>query len=75
MYTTNAIESVNSRFRKITKKGTFPNENELYKLLYLRIKELDNKGLGGHIRNWPMVLNQLMIEDHFNERISHYLSK
>ena len=38
MYTTNAIESVNSSFRKVTKKGTFPNENALFKLLYLRIK-------------------------------------
>ena len=41
-----------------------------------KIKELDNKMLGGHIRNWPMVLNQLMIEDHFNyKRTSRYLSK
>lgn len=43
MYTTNAIESVNTSFRKVTKKGTFPNENALYKLLYLRIKELSAK--------------------------------
>ena len=43
MYTTNAIESVNSSFRKVTKKGTFPNENALFKLLYLRIKELNIK--------------------------------
>lgn len=40
-----------------------------------RIKELDPKGLGGHIRNKPMILNQLMIKDYFNEKISHYLSK
>ena len=33
MYTTNAIESVNSSFRKVTKKGSFPNENAVYKLL------------------------------------------
>ena len=26
MYTTNAVESINSRFRKVTKKGAFPNE-------------------------------------------------
>lgn len=37
------IESVNSSFRKVTKKGTFPNENALFKLLYLRIKELNMK--------------------------------
>ena len=37
MYTTNAIESINSSFRKVTKKGAFPNENALLKLLYLRV--------------------------------------
>ena len=72
MYTTNAIESVNSSFRKVTKKGTFPNENALFKLLYLRIKELENKW--ENIRNWSMVLNQLMIDDHFTTRINQYLS-
>ena len=75
MYTTNAIESVNSSLRKVTKKGTFPNENALYKLLYLRIKELDEKWVGGHIRNWSMVLNQLMIDDHFKDRINFYLTR
>ena len=42
MYTTNAIEAINSSFRKVTKKGAFPNENVLFKLLYLRCKELLN---------------------------------
>ena len=37
MYTTNAIESINSSFRKVTKKGAFPNENALFKLLYLSL--------------------------------------
>lgn len=43
MYTTNAIESVHSSFRKVTKQGAFPNENALLKLLYLRITELYSK--------------------------------
>lgn len=73
MYTTNAIESVNSSFRKVTKKGTFPNENALFKLLYLRIKELEKKWEGGHIQNWSMVLNQLMIDEQFRERINNYI--
>lgn len=59
MYTTNAIEAVNSSFRKVTKKGTFLNENALFKLLYLRIKELNSKWEKGHVPNWLMVLNQL----------------
>ena len=45
MYTTNAVESVHSSFRKVTKKGAFSNENALLKLLYLRTKELHAKWL------------------------------
>ncbi len=33
----------------VTKKGAFPNENALLKVLYLRIKELEIKWDGGHI--------------------------
>ena len=43
LYTTNAIESVNSSFRKVTKRRSFPNENALFKLLYLRVTELYKK--------------------------------
>lgn len=74
MYTTNAIEAINSSFRKVTKKGAFPNENALYKLLYLRIKELEKKWESGHINNWSMVLNQLMVNDKFKDRINKYIN-
>lgn len=33
--TTNAVESIHSSFRKVTKPGAFPNENGMLKLLYL----------------------------------------
>ena len=59
MYTTNAIESINSLFRKITKKGAFPNENALFKLLYLRVTELYKKWDNSTIYNWAMVRNEL----------------
>ena len=52
MYTTNAIESINSSFRKVTKKGAFPNENALFKLLYLRCTELEKKWNNGTIHDW-----------------------
>lgn len=74
MYTTNAIESINSSLRKVTKKGTFPNEKALFKSLYLRIKELSKKWERGHISNWSMVLNQLMIDDNFKNRIERYMN-
>ena len=43
MYTTNAIEAINSSFRKVIKKGTMPSENAVIKLLYLRTMELMRK--------------------------------
>ena len=74
MYTTNAIEAINSSFRKVKKKGAFPNENALLKLLYLRVKELEKKWENGHIANWSLVLNQLMINEKFKDRINKYLN-
>ena len=43
MYTTNAVEYVNSSFRKVIKKGAFPGEQAVFKALYLRITELYKK--------------------------------
>ena len=73
MYTTNAVESIHSSFRKVTKKGAFPNENALLKVLFLRIKELEVKWEGGHIQNWAMVMNQLLIHDELKSRVLKYL--
>ena len=63
LYTTNAVESVNSSFRKVTKKGAFPNENALFKLLYLRITELYRKWNGRPLNNWALVRNQLDMDE------------
>lgn len=43
MYTTNVIELVNSSFRIVTKKGTFPGEDAVRKALSLRVIELYKK--------------------------------
>jgi transposase-like protein len=74
MYTTNAIEAIHSSFRKVTKKGSFANENALFKLLFLRAKELDKKWDGGKIRDWSMVLNQLLADDDLENRINKYIN-
>lgn len=73
MYTTNAVESIHSSFRKVTKKGAFPHENALLKALFLRIKELEIKWEGGHIQGWAMVMNQLLIHDNLKDRVLKYL--
>ena len=72
MYTTNAVESVNSSFRKVTKRGAFPNENALLKLLYLRITELYKKWNDSKVQNWAMVRNQLVTDDKIKARIEKY---
>ncbi|MEC2121280.1 transposase, partial [Bacillus subtilis] len=73
MYTTNAVESIHSSFRKVTKKGAFPHENALLKILFLRTKELEKKWDGGRIQQWAMVMNQLLVHDHLKERVKKYL--
>ncbi len=73
MYTTNAIESVNSSFRKVTKKGAFPNEEAVHKLLYLRVTELQKKWEKAKVHNWAMVRNQLDAHPKFKDRIRKYI--
>ncbi|WP_418842201.1 transposase, partial [Ruminococcus sp.] len=72
MYTTNAVESINSSFRKVRKKGAFPNENALLKLLYLRTTELYKKLNGSKVQNWAMVRNQLAANEKISARIEKY---
>ena len=72
MYTTNAIESVNSSFRKVTKKGAFPSEDAVRKVLYLRVKELYKKWNGHAIQNWSMVRNQLAVDEKIQARMLRY---
>lgn len=72
MYTTNAVEAINSSFRKVTKKGAFPSEQAVKKVLYLRILELYRKWEGGYYRNWALVRNQLACDPRIAVRISKY---
>ncbi len=72
MYTTNAIESVNSSFRKVTKKGAFPSEDAILKALYLRILELYKKWNNRPVPNWAMVRNQLATDEKMHARIMKY---
>lgn len=72
MYTTNAIEAVNSSFRKVTKKGSFPGEDAVRKALYLRITELYKKWNGRPVPNWAMVRNQLSMDEKIQARIMKY---
>jgi transposase-like protein len=72
MYTTNAIESVNSSFRKVTHKGTFPNENAVLKVLYLRILELYDKWSRRSCSNWATILNQMILIEDLSDRLIHY---
>jgi transposase-like protein len=61
MYTTNAIESVNSVIRKFTRnRKQYPNEESALKLVYLAIHEASKKWTMP-IRNWREALNHFAI--------------
>lgn len=67
IYTTNAIESLNSTIRKYTKtKVIFPDDNAAMKAVYLSINIIERKWTN-QLRNWPIILNQFLIT--FENRI------
>ena len=71
IYTTNAIESLNSVIRKaIKKRKLFPNDDAARKVVYLAITEASKKWTMP-IRNWKTALNHFMIE--FDDRIKDYV--
>ena len=71
IYTTNAIESVNSALRKVTRgKGSFPNEESVYKILFLRIRDLKERWKKP-INNFAKIRQQLI--EIFGERYTKYL--
>lgn len=73
IYTTNAIESLNSGLRKVTKgKGSFINESALMKILYLRVKDLQKNWSKG-IANWKNINYELI--EMFEERYLKYIEK
>ena len=71
IYTTNVVESVNSALRKVTNgKGAFPSEDSVYKVLFLRIKDLKEKW-NKPIRNWSIV--QLQLINIFGDKYTQYI--
>lgn len=70
VYTTNAIESLNARFRKAARHRThFPNEQAALKVLYLVAIErrVNRSNPTGRVAGWKQVLNALTI--HYGDRI------
>jgi putative transposase len=71
IYTTNAIESLNSVIRKATKKRkVFPTDDSAKKVVYLAIRQASEKWTMP-IRNWKLALNRFMIM--FEDRLKDYI--
>ena len=71
VYTTNAVESLNARFRKAVRHRThFPNEQAALKVLYLVATEHrpNRSNPTGKINGWKTILNALTI--HYGDRIT-----
>ena len=61
IYTTNTIESFNSALRKVTnRKAAFPNDNSVFKILYLRTMDIAKKW-GKPLSGWAIIRGQLDI--------------
>jgi putative transposase len=70
VYTTNAVESLNARFRKAVRHRThFPNEQAALKVLYLVATEKrpNRSNPTGKVNGWKTILNALTI--HYGDRI------
>ena len=66
------FSSVHRQFRTLTKtKGAFPNDDSLLKLLFMGIKNAEQKWTMP-IRNWSLTLSQLAI--HFEGRLDDSLN-
>lgn len=69
IYTTNAIESVNARLRKIIKtRGHFPSDYAATKLIWLALRTI-TEDWGRAANNWKSAMNQFAIlyEDRFTK--------
>ena len=69
IYTTNAIESVNARLRKIIKtRGHFPSDDAASKLIWLALRNI-TADWGRAAHNWKAAMNQFAIlyEDRFTQ--------
>lgn len=72
IYTTNAVESLNSSFRKISRhRNLFPTVDSLFKLFYLSLKNISKKW-NQPIHNWCGALNRFTIE--FEGRMPHNIN-
>ena len=61
IYTTNAIESLNFSLRKVTRnKSSFPDDDSIYKVMYLAIKNASTRWTMS-IKDWALAVNQFAI--------------
>jgi transposase-like protein len=71
IYTTNAIESLNSVIRKAIKnRKVFPSDDSAKKVIYLAIKSASKKW-SKPIHNWRAAMNRFIIE--FEDRLKNHL--
>lgn len=72
IYTTNAIESLNSVIRKaIKKRKIFPSDGSARKMVYLAIKDASKKWTMP-IQNWRQAMSRFIIE--FEERLERHIN-
>lgn len=74
VYTTNAVESLDARFRRaVHHRGHFPTEQAAMKVLYLVAtrQRKNRQDLVGRMNGWKAILNTLTV--HYGERVTQHL--
>ena len=72
IYTTNALESVNARVRKIIKtRGHFPTDEAATKLIWLALRNITARWGGKAANYWHLAMQQfaILFEDRFTNSV------
>lgn len=71
IYTTNAVESLNRQFRKVTKnRAIFPSDESLHRMLFLAARDISKKWTMPRW-NWKEIISHLSV--HYEERVTENL--
>lgn len=72
IYTNNIVESVNSKIKRgFYGRGALPNAESAINIIYVNIKDLENKWSKKKVKNWDNIFNELITV--YGKQISEYL--
>ena len=72
IYTNNIVESANSKIKRgFYGRGALPNVESAINIIYVNLRDLENKWESKRVNNWNNIFNELMIV--YQNQIKEYL--